>query len=157
MPSGGARARSGPAPDPQALRRSRKDDAGWETLPGPREGDAPEWPEELAGASVSELAMWSREWRRPQARKWEVNGQEFEVAMYVRTFISAAMPDASANMRALVVRQQETLGISLSGLARNRWIVGEQQESVGAPAERAVAGEAKRRFTVVRGGNADAA
>lgn len=153
MPSGGARARSGPAPDPQALRRARKDDTGWETLPGPREGDAPDWPDELAAPSVSELAMWSREWMRPQARKWEVNGQEFEVAMYVRTFISAAMPDASANMRALVVRQQETLGISLSGLARNRWrIASDTQSDANAAKDRAVARAQDLGLSILAGG-----
>ena len=44
MASGGARARSGPAPDPNALRRDRKDDAGWSSLPVIREGDVPEFP-----------------------------------------------------------------------------------------------------------------
>lgn len=46
MPRGGARANSGPPPDPNALRRDRADDkAGWTLLPAMgREGDTPEWP-----------------------------------------------------------------------------------------------------------------
>ena len=46
MPRGGARVNSGPPPDPDALRRDRKEDrAGWTILPAAgRQGDAPEWP-----------------------------------------------------------------------------------------------------------------
>ena len=45
MASGGARARSGPPKDPDALRRDRKSDAKWKTLPAAgREGPPPEWP-----------------------------------------------------------------------------------------------------------------
>lgn len=51
MASGGARARSGPPKDPDALRRDRKDDAAWITLPVEgRPGPAPDWP--LAGKAA---------------------------------------------------------------------------------------------------------
>lgn len=119
---GGARARSGPAPDPDALRRERDGDS-WTTLPVEgRKGDPPEWP--LTAMSEREGVLWCREWRRPQAIVWEWNGQEIEVAMYVRTLVAAEKPGAAHNMRNLVRQQQETLGISLTGLARNQWRIG---------------------------------
>lgn len=61
---------------------------------------------------------------------WEANGQELEVAMYVRSVVAAEKPKAPAAARTLVVRQQEALGISLPGLLRNRWIIAD----VAAPA-----------------------
>jgi len=127
MAKGGARARSGPAPDPDALRRDRKDDAAWLTLPlAGRPGSPPDWP--LEQVTDRELAVWEREWRRPQAIIWERNGQELEVAMYVRTLVTAENPKCPAALRALVVRQQETLGLSLTGLARNRWRIETKSE-----------------------------
>jgi hypothetical protein len=79
MVSGGARSRSGPAPDPMALRRER--DAGeWKVLPGEgREGAIPEWP--LEEQTVREGVLWGRLWRKPQALMWERYGQEYEVAL----------------------------------------------------------------------------
>lgn len=119
MPKGGARARSGPAPDPNALRRERDGDS-WVTLPSEgRKGPVPAWP--LTSASPREEDLWDLEWERPQAIMWEQNGQESEVAMYVRTFVAAEEPDASMQSRTLLRQQQEALGINLPGLARNRW------------------------------------
>ena len=64
MPSGGARARSGPAPDPNALRRDRKDDAAWVVLPAEGfQGDVPEFP--LADGSDAEVQLWVTLWRKP--------------------------------------------------------------------------------------------
>lgn len=149
MAKGGARARSGPAPDPQALRRDRKDDAaGWLTLPAEgRKGATPEWP--LSEASDRELALWVREWRRPQAVEWERNGQELEVGMYVRSLVAAEAPDAVTAARAEVRRMQEALGLSLPGLARNRWRIA---DAPGELAPTSAAASARGRFKVVPGG-----
>lgn len=148
MAKGGARANSGPAPDPNSLRQERADvQAGWVTLPAAgRRGPVPEWP--LAAPLVErelvdedgkksyevvldvdtekrELLVWSRQWKRPQAIMWERNGQEEEVALYVRTLVAAEDAGAKANVRTLVKQQQEALGLSLPGLARNRWRIAE--------------------------------
>lgn len=121
---GGARARSGPAPDPNALRRDR-DGESWTTLPaeGRKGRRAPKWP--LTKASKRETEIWRREWKRPQALVWQQNGQEIEVAMYVRNLVEAEKPDAPKGKRDLVRQGQEALGISLPGLHRNRWKIGE--------------------------------
>src|SRR5688572_28696007 len=121
MPSGGARVRSGPAPDPTALRRDR-DKASWEHLPVTgREGPPPAWP--LSRPSTFEQRLWEAEWRRPQAVKWEQRGQALEVALYVRAVRIAEGSKGGANDRALVLRFMDDLGISQGGLARNRWVI----------------------------------
>lgn len=120
MAKGGARARSGPAPDPNALRRDRKNDGEWVELPAEgRDGPTPQWP--LDQASTRELDLWSGEWERPQALMWEINGQDVEVALYVRSLVAAEQLDAPVAARTLVRQQQEALGISVPGLHRNRW------------------------------------
>lgn len=149
MSRGGARARSGPPPDPSALKRERDGDQ-WTTLPVEgRAGDPPEWP--LARATIREKALWAREWARPQAVEWERNGQELEVALYVRSLVAAEKAKASVPARTLVRQQQEALGLSLPGLLRNRWRIGQPEP---AP-KRAPSPEPVRdRFTVVAGGAA---
>jgi hypothetical protein len=148
MAKGGARARSGPAPDPNALRRDR-DGGDWVTLPvDGRAGAAPSFP--LKDPTERELELWSGEWARPQAVMWERNGQALEVAMYVRSLADAELSRATVAARTLVRQQQEALGLSLPGLSRNRWRIGEVEE--GAP-RRAVAGKSARdKFKVVAGG-----
>jgi len=150
MAKGGARARSGPPPDPAALRRDRDTDAaGWTNLPAEgRKGDPPSWP--LTRATKRETTLWAREWRRPQAVMWERNGQELEVALYVRSLAAAEKTDAPVNARTLVKQQQEALGLSIPGLARNRWrIVADQAPA--APTRR-TGKSARERFKVVAGG-----
>ncbi|MCU1590658.1 MAG: hypothetical protein JWP11_1914 [Frankiales bacterium] len=152
---GGPRANAGPAPDPDALRRDRKDDAAWLTLPlAGRSGPPPKWP--LAAPSKRELELWKSEWSRPQAVMWERNGQEVEVALYVRSVVKAESDGAPVAARVLVVRQQEVLGISLTGLARNRWRIESRADKTkttrtGARATPARA-SAKNRLRVVSGG-----
>jgi hypothetical protein len=121
MSSGGARAHSGPPPDPHALRRER-DKAEWAHLPvAGRDAEAPAFP--LTRPTIRERELWAEEWRRPQALMWEANGQARQVAMYVRTLAEAEKPRASTQLRNLVKQQEEILGISLTGLARNRWTI----------------------------------
>lgn len=121
----GYHGRGGRAPDPNALRRDRKDDrASWVTLPASgREGPPPEWP--LSDPTARELVLWEREWRRPQAVVWEAFGLALEVALYVRTLVAAEGPKATAAQVLLVLRQQEHLGLSVPGLTRNRWRIGD--------------------------------
>jgi hypothetical protein len=95
-----------------------------------------------------ELLVWSRQWKRPQAIMWERNGQEEEVALYVRTLVAAEDAGAKANVRTLVKQQQEALGLSLPGLARNHWRIAElpKEDDSG---KRAVK---KAGFKIIEGG-----
>lgn len=148
MAKGGARARSGPPPDPTALRRDR-DQGDWVSLPAAgRSGAAPKWP--LSGGTARELDLWKGEWKRPQSVMWERLGLEIEVALYVRSLAGAEKPKAPVNLRTLVKQQQEALGLSLPGLARNRWRI----EEIAAASASGAAPPARAPLKVVKGGAA---
>lgn len=119
MPSGG-HGRSGPPADPNALRRDRKDDREWVSLPSEGfEGEVPAFP--LAGASVVETDLWGRLWRKPQGFMWSRLGLEFQVAAYVRTFLESVEPKASAGLKTAALRMEAELGLSTVGMGQLRW------------------------------------
>lgn len=155
MAKGGARARSGPPPDPDALTFNEGE---WTVLPAAgRRGPAPGWPlsvlpDELEFLADREAELWVSEWARPQAVMWERQGQELEVALYVRSMVAAEMPGATVAARTLVRQQMEALGISIPGLLRNRWKI-ETSSTVSKPKESRKGRQSVRdRLTVVDGG-----
>ena len=124
MPSGGARSRSGPPPDPQALRRNRPDDAAtWVTLPAEgRLGDTPEFP---GSPTDDELELWAELWTMPQAIEWDRLRLHREVALYCRSYVHAmTTADVKATDRTLVRQLADSLGLNTAGMARNRWRIG---------------------------------
>lgn len=146
MPKGGARARSGPAPDPNALRRDR-DKGEWVDLPSAgREGAPPEWP--LSAATAREMELWAEEWRRPQALMWERNGQALEVAMFVRSLTDAESPRSAVSARTLVRQQMDSLGLSAPGMRSLRWRIVEEAAPV---ASRTRGPSARDRLKLVEG------
>ena len=136
MASGGARAQSGPPPNPNALRRDRKQDqAGWSTLPAEgRTGPPPEWP--LTEVRPREWDLWRTLWARPQAVMWERLGLDLEVALFVRTLAEAEEPEPRADAAKLTKQYMESLGLTAPGLARLRWKIGPVEQDT-APAEEA--------------------
>ena len=131
----GGHAASGPAPDPNALRRNRPSDkAGWRTLPADgRIGAAPEWP--LTTTSEREAELWDELWGRPQAVMWDELGQEYEVALFVRTLAEAELPDARIDIKKMVRPYLDSLGLSVQGMLRLRWKItptAEQDEAPGS-------------------------
>lgn len=152
MASGGARARSGPAPDPNALRRDRSGDRDWLTLPaGGFDGGVPDCP--LPDVSDAESALWLRLWRKPQAAMWSQLGLEFQVAAYVRAYLrSVAADDAPVGLIAPVLRMEAELGLSTVGMNALRWkfSVDEVGEKRTAPAKKGPT--MKDRLKVVNGG-----
>jgi hypothetical protein len=150
MPSGGARSRSGPAPDPTALRRDR-DSGEWANLPADgRQGATPEWP--LTEQTIREADLWETLWHKPQAVMWEKLGQELEVALYVRRFTEAELLDSAVNLSTLVRQMGDSLGLTTPGLRANRWRItagdAQQREAAGQPAGRV---SARSRLKVVPG------
>src|SRR5690349_4306574 len=105
MPKGGARVRSGPPPDPMALRRDR-DGSEWVTLPAAGRTDPPpDWPLSVAGDPVTsgrEAQLWLELWKLPQAIEWERCHHDHEVALYVRRFVEAEQPGSIAALSTLV-------------------------------------------------------
>src|SRR5690606_13562396 len=126
MPSGGARVRSGPPPDPNALRRDRKSDGEWTILPAEgRAGDPPTWP--LRGQSEREAELWALMWSKPQAVMWERLGQEIEVALYVRNLTIVERPGSPVNLGTLLRQQADALGLTVPGMRANRWRISSGQ------------------------------
>lgn len=152
MPSGGARARSGPPPDPNALRRERPSDAAeWITLPAEgREGPPPYFP--LVSPTEREEELWEALWGLPQAVIWERDRQEFEVALYVRYFAIIERQGRGAITLATPLRQAaDALGLTIPGMHRNRWKIAGEIPSVDVQVQKvAPKGRARDRLTVVR-------
>lgn len=119
MPRGGARVRSGPPADPNAVRRA-KDHLEFTELSEPRRGVAPPWPLSPR-LTTRERWHWRRLWRRREAVQWEVLGLEVEVAIHVRT-LAAVEPGASAAMLSELHRQMDALGLTAAGRRSLRWI-----------------------------------
>lgn len=152
MTSGGARARSGPAADPNALRRDRKDDKAWIDLPGEGfSGEIPDFPlpkalhfalvfEGAAKTKVpdhaateqawdAEQEFWDKLWRKPQAAMWLQLGLEYEVAAYVRAFLESVEAEASAGLKTAVLRMSAELGLSTVGMGQLRWRIAADEVS----------------------------
>jgi hypothetical protein len=100
---------------------------GWVTLPAEgRDGPEPVFP--LAFPAERELELWTRLWESPQAVMWERLHLDFEVASYVRLVVRAEAPRSSATLWGQVKQFAESLGLSVSGMARNRWTVAKVPE-----------------------------
>jgi hypothetical protein len=54
---------------------------------------------------------------------WEQLHQDFEVASYVRLLVRAEGPRSSAIVWGQVKQFAESLGLSVSGMQRNRWTI----------------------------------
>ena len=156
MTSGGARNRSGPPPDPNALRRDRSNDAAWTTLPREgRPGPPPEWP--LSAPTAREKHWWDYLWKLPQAAQWEKTGQVLEVAIYARRLTEAEKRGATVALGTLVRQLADALGLTIPGMRTHRWkIAGDEvgtKRAARAAAEPAadVPKSARDRFRVVDG------
>lgn len=118
MSKGGARTQSGPAPDPNALRRDREGE--WTILPAEgRKGETPDWP--LTDVQPREWDLWRGLWAKPQAVVWEQRGSHLEVALFARRLAEAEQRDASTSLGTLVRQMMDSLGLTTPGLRNNRW------------------------------------
>ena len=150
MASGGARSRSGPAPDPSALRRDRKDDAGWVVLPTEGyKGVVPDFPlskipvydiywEDKKRVKVfdpdatealheQEIALWAALWAKPQAVMWKKLALEYEVAAYVRAYIESTSAESNSGLKTAALRMAAEIGLSLPGMHSFRWKFAEDE------------------------------
>ena len=151
MAKGGARTRSGPAPDPMALRRDRpSDQAEWTILPrAGRAGDPPRFP--LPKPVARELALWAEVWSRPQAVAWEAEGDDhLLVAVYVRRFTEAELRGATAAATTIVRQLADELGLTASGMARRRWRLAQDEIAQQRERKKARPATSRDRLKVVR-------
>ena len=146
---GGARTRSGPPPDPNALRRER-DSNDWVKLPAAgRKGKAPTWP--LTDPYPREMELWRDLWHKPQSLMWSDLGQEVEVALYVRRLCEAELHESATNLSTLVRQMADSLGLTTPGLRAARWTIVDEE-----PIEQrttAPAASARSRLQVVADGS----
>ena len=127
MPRGG-HARSGPAPDPNALRRSRKSDPAWRKIPANiRDGKpVPEWP--LVEPSARELELWRIWWSLPVAEAWEDAHSLDYVAFTVRMFAEAEQPKARTEDRKSLRQMMADLYLTPDSQLRARIIIVDSDE-----------------------------
>lgn len=123
MTSGGARTRSGPMADPNALKRDF-DRREWTRLP--KTGctlDPPEWPHEHGEPSVRELALWQRLWKTPQAIVWHNDGAADMVVVYIRALLQATKPQAGPGILASFRQYGEQLLLTIPALRAQRYYI----------------------------------
>ena len=177
MASGGARNRSGPQADP---RSGRSDARGvrFDALPSEGRNSPPPlaWPlgdpavfiegiengrpvKQLDAVATeerkaAELALWDEVWSYPQAVAWERDRWRWNiVALWVRTFLVCAGPEAKAADKASLHRFGDQLGLTPAGLKENGWAIS-RDEVAPRRAERSDAPKAapKRRLRAVGDG-----
>lgn len=114
MASGGARARSGPAPDQNALHQKGE----WTELPRERFGAVPAWP--MSTQTDREAEVWAAMWRKPQAILWERDLMVEQVALYVRGLVRGEDLDAPTTLLTWLRQMGSELMLTPDGLARQR-------------------------------------
>lgn len=122
MGSGGARSRSGPAPNPASKRSdSRGLDDVVRLLPSSGSSKrAPTWP--FPTGSAREKALWRKLWTYPQAVAWaDESWRHLTIANYVRWQVKSEAPDATPSVMTQVNRLADSIGLSPAGLRENRW------------------------------------
>ena len=144
--SGGARLRSGPAPEPGSFRSSSKE---WTTLPAEgRLTPAPEWP--IPEQTDREADLWERYWRKPQAILWEKFGLDYEVALHVRRLVEVEVAGSSATLGTLVRQQMDALLLTIPAMRANLIKLSEDEIATRRPAPK-VASSARARLKAVSG------
>lgn len=149
MPRGGARSRSGPAPDPNALRRSRATDPAWTRISSRGRGKpAPEWP--LVEPSGRELELWESWWAQPVAILWDESHAEHYVAFTVRMFAEAEQPKARTEDRKSLNQMMANLYLTPDSQLRARILIIDEDAPVAVVEAPATVTDIKSRLS--RGG-----
>ena len=156
MARGGARNRSGPAPDPNSGRSERR---GFKLTALPSEGfrgDVPDFP--LPDVTDRELEVWGSLWRTPQACAWSMQSWRWlNVADLVRLQVRGEAHDAPVNIATVVRQLRADLGLTPAGLKENGWAIAIDEVAARADAKATEAAAAPRkssrdRLSVVNGG-----
>lgn len=148
MTQGGARNRSGPAPDPSSGRSDRRG-LTFDQLPAEGyAGEVPDFP--LPKPLKRELAVWAEAWTTPQAAAWAREPwRQRTVAQWVRWSVRAEDREAPASLIVAVVRLADQIGMTPAGLRENGWqITRDEVEQKRGAAE---SQRPKRRLRAVAG------
>lgn len=156
MARGGARNRSGPAPDPNSGRSERR---GFKLTALPSEGyrgDVPDFP--LPDMTDREADVWTALWSTPQACAWSMQSWRWlNVADLVRLQVRGEAHDAPVNIATVVRQLRADLGLTPAGLKENGWAIAVDEVAARADAKADEAAVAPRkssrdRLSVVNGG-----
>ena len=175
MPSGGARVRSGPKPDPNSQTSQRRGYTLRSLPPEGRKGRVPKYPLppvemtyiDEAGvvrssdalsekANAREKALWRHVWTLPQACAWESEPWRwYLVATWVRTAVICERSDAKAADRTTLLRLADQIGLTTAGLKENGWQIAKTKDSEATADKRESAPKSSRDrigFKVISGG-----
>ena len=155
MARGGARNRSGPAPDPNSGRSERR---GFKLTALPSEGYrgvVPNFP--LPDMTDREADVWDALWSTPQACAWSMQSWRWlNVADLVRLQVRGEAHDAPVNIATVVRQLRADLGLTPAGLKENGWAIAVDEVAAKA-SEKADAAPVRKssrdRLSVVPGGN----
>ena len=156
MARGGARNRSGPAPDPNSGRSERR---GFKLTALPSEGYrgvVPNFP--LPDMTDREADVWDALWSTPQACAWSMQSWRWlNVADLVRLQVRGEAHDAPVNIATVVRQLRADLGLTPAGLKENGWAIAVDEVAARADAKAAESAAAPRkssrdRLSVVNGG-----
>lgn len=139
----------GPAPDPNALRRDRKDDPSWLVLPNVSAGVVPVWP--LPDGCSRELELWEFYWGKPQSVLWLKNQQEHEVAIFVRRVAEVEASGSSTALGVLVQRQMDALLLTIPSMYKARVRIADDEVSAFRSLKDVAGGSIRDRLRVARG------
>lgn len=156
MPRGGARNRSGPAPDPASGRSDRR---GFTLTALPSEGykgATPKFPLPPAAEEFlrdREAQVWAEAWTTPQACAWSMQPWRWPVIgeyCRLKTVVEFA-PAASAALVAQLHRYRDQLGLTPAGMRENGWAIAvDELAGKRAPAQpEEPADDVRSRLTVV--------
>ncbi|MDF2915980.1 MAG: hypothetical protein K0S70_197 [Microbacterium sp.] len=122
MASGGARNRSGPAPDPSSGRSDRRG-LSFTALPAEGfTGPVPDFP--LPGCTDRELEVWESLWRTPQAAAWATAAWRWQaIGELVRLQVRAEAQDSPATLFERIRQWRADLGLTPAGLKENGWAI----------------------------------
>lgn len=153
MTRGGARNRSGPAPDPHSDRSERR---GFKLTALPSEGydgEVPDFP--LPHPVPRELDVWASLWTTPQACAWSLESWRWmNIADLVRLQVRGEAHDAPVNIATVVRQLRADLGLTPAGLKENGWAIAvdEVAARAEAKADAPVRTSSRTRLTAVNGG-----
>ncbi len=126
MPSGGARTHSGPPPDPNSLKSSKRGFSLTALPAGGYDGDPPDFP--LPNPQDRERELWAWAWTTPQAAAWAREPWRWPaVAMWVRTQMMCESLEATAADKNSLHRFADQIGLTPAGLAYNGWKIAADQ------------------------------
>lgn len=144
MASGGARNRSGPAPDPNSARSYNRGMRLKSLPPEGYDGDVPDFP--MPGASQRALDWWDWAWRTPQAAAWVTDQESWRIPSvaewcHIKALLEGA--DAPAALWAAKFRLEDRAMLSNAGLIEAGYAiaadeVSERRDERAAPSLSAV-------------------